>query len=283
MDQTPFTPRSRELGDALRTLRKQFARGAEFAESLGWDPSKVSNVERGKVRPSEADLAQYLTACGKDRDCITEFVNQYRQAFNPYFAQQTDKFSTVMFAERGAATITGYSKTALPDLLRIDGYTEMLLQRRGATPDQIETAIRSQRERQRILRSSNRPSCVFYIAETALSAQLDEVRERMDQLELLRRYSRIIRIIPDGKTLPSSTDFTMYAHEKSPTTVVVDCEFAKVFIQDGSAVSQCQAVLATLSEMALGHTDSGALLSRLLGEEYVAVIKAAASEQPTAP
>ncbi len=34
MDQPAFTPRSCELGDSLRTLRKQFAKGSEFAELL---------------------------------------------------------------------------------------------------------------------------------------------------------------------------------------------------------------------------------------------------------
>ena len=282
MEQTPITPRSRELGDALRTLRKQFAKASEFAELLDWDPSKVSNIERGKVRPTEVDLAQYLTACGKDRSWITEFSNDYRHAFNPYFAQEAANFSTVTFAERTAATITACDKTAIPELLRTIKYTEKLLQQRGANPEQIQATIQVQQERQRILHSTARPSCLFFVAETTLSTQLDDARERMDQLELLRRLSRFVRIIRTNEKIPYSTDFTVYEHEKTPTTIVVDCEFAKVFVQDDTATSQCRTVLAALNDMALSHTESRDLLSQLLAEEYVAGIKAATDERPTA-
>ena len=282
MDQPAFTPRSCELGNSLRTLRKQFAKGSEFAELLDWDPSKVSNIERGKVRPTEVDLAQYLTACGKDRSWITTFADHYRQAFEPYFAQGSDNFSTVTFAERAAATIIGYGRAAIPELLRTDVYTEKLLQIRGVGPQQIQSAVQSQRERQRIFQSGGQPTFLFYVAETAVSAYLDEARARMDQLELLRRSSRLLRIIPIGNELPSSIDFTIFEHEKTPTTVVVDCEFAKLFIQDDAAISQCRTVLTALNDMALNHTDSSGLLSRLLTEEYVAGLKAATGERPAA-
>lgn len=282
MDQTAFTPRSCELGDALRALRKQFAKGSEFAELLDWDPSKVSNIERGKVRPTEVDLAQYLTACGKDRSWITTFADQYRQAFEPYFAQESDNFSTVTFAERAAASITGYGRSAIPELLRTDAYTEKFLQRRGVGPQQIQSAVQSQRERQRIFQSGARPSCLFYVTESAVSAYLNETRARMDQLELLSRSSRLLRIVPTGNELPSSIDFTIFEHEKTPATVVVDCEFAKLFIQDDAAISQCRTALTALNDVALNHTDSNDLLSRLLTEEYVADLKAATDEQPAA-
>lgn len=282
MEQTPITPRSCELGDALRTLRKEFAKGSEFAEQLDWDPSKVSNIERGKVRPTEVDLAQYLTACGKDRGWITDFNNNYAQAFQTYFAQDATSFSTVAFAERTAAAIIGYGRTAIPDLLRTIEYTEDLLQRRGASPSQVQAAVHSQRERQRVLRSDARPSLLFYVAETALRTQFKDARTRMDQLELLRRMSRFLRIIPSEETLSSSTDFTVYEYEKFPTTVVVDCEYAKVFIQDGGATSQCQTLLVALNDVALSHTDSSRLLSQLLVEEYVTGIKEATDDRPAA-
>jgi transcriptional regulator with XRE-family HTH domain len=282
MEQTPITPRSCELGDALRSLRKQFAKGSAFAEQLDWDPSKVSNIERGKVRPTEVDLAQYLTACGKDRSWITEFSNNYTHAFQTYFAQEAANFSTVTFAERTAAAVTGYGRAAIPDLLRTIEYTENLLLQRGASPEQVQAAIQSQHERQRMLHSTARPSFLFYVAEMALKRRCEDARKRMDQLELLRRMSRFLRIIPASEKLSFSTDFTVYEHEKAPTTVVVECEFAKVFIQDGIATSQCQTVLAALNDVALSHTDSRGLLSQLLAEEYVAGIKAATDDRPAA-
>ncbi|MFJ8966807.1 Scr1 family TA system antitoxin-like transcriptional regulator [Lentzea sp. NPDC102401] len=266
----------------LRALRQEFPTGSEFAERLDWDPSKISNIERGKVRPTELDLAQYLTACSKGKSAITEFTNHYRNAFESYFAQNWDNFETIAHAERSATTITGYGKESLPVLLRTVHYTERLLQERGATPEQIQDAIRSQRERQRILYPTSRPSCLFYVAETALSAPLNVDRERMDQFELVRRMSRFIRIIPTDKRLPASTDFTIYERDKAPATVVAECEFARVFVHDGSAVSQCRAALAALDDVALSPAESKILLSRLLAEEYVTVLQVATGEQPTA-
>jgi transcriptional regulator with XRE-family HTH domain len=282
MYRIPLTPQSRELGDELRHLRAQFTKGAEFATLLGWDPSKVSNIERGKVCPTETDLAQYLTACGKDLDCITEFSNRYRHAFAPYFAQRSGNFSTIMFAERTATTITGYSKATIPDLLRTTGYTTQVLRQCGATPEQIRSALESQRERQRILRSAKRSDCTFYVTERAITAHLADGRAMMDQLELLKRLSWALRIVPDEKDVPASTGFVVYEHEKMPTTVVVDCDVAGVFIHDDAAISRCRAVLAALSDVALSEAESRDLLSQLLAEEYVAVIKAATSEQSVA-
>lgn len=282
MDRIPLTPRSRELGDELRRLRKQFAKGAEFAAQLGWDPSKVSNIEHGKARPTEKDLTQYLTACGKDLDCIDEFSNRYRHAFEPYFAQRADNFSTIIFAEHTATTITGYSKETLPDLLQTADYTTHVLRQCGATPEQIRAALESQRERQRVLRSATRPDCTFYVSERAVTTQLGDGRATMDQLELLKQLAWALRIVPDDKDLPTSTGFVVYEHEKAPTTVVVNCDLAGVFIHDDVAISRCQAVLATLSSVALSNAESRDLLSALLADEYVAVIEAATCEQSVA-
>ncbi|MDX8033491.1 helix-turn-helix transcriptional regulator [Lentzea sp. BCCO 10_0856] len=280
MDRAPLTPRSRELGDELRTLRERFARGSEFAKSLDWDPSKVSNIERGKVHPTDIDLAQFLTACGKDRRWITEFIGHYRQAFEPYFAQQPTNSTTILFAERTATTITGYGGTMIPDLVRTDAYTEHTLQQCGATPEQIRSAVQSQQERCCILRASRRPAYMFYVNETAVRAQLDDDRTRMDQLELLKRMAWALRVVPAGKELPSSSGFTLYEYEKMPATAVVDCDVARVFAQDDAATSRCRRVLARLDHMALSHSESRDLFSQLLTEEYVAAIATASGERP---
>ncbi|GLY53774.1 helix-turn-helix transcriptional regulator [Lentzea sp. NBRC 102530] len=279
MDRASLTPRSCELGDELRTMRERFARGAEFAKTLDWDPSKVSNIERGKTHPTDLDLAQYLTACGKDRRWITDFIGHYRQAFEPYFAQKPTNSTTIVFAERTTTTITGYGGPTIPDLFRTDAYTEHVLQQSGATPEQIQSAVRSQQERRCILRAPRRPACVFYVNETAVRAQLGDDRTRMDQLELLKLMSWALRVVPAGKELSSSSGFTLYEYEKIPATAVVDCDVARVFVQDDAATSRCQRVLAILDQTALSHSESRDLFSQLLTDEYVAAIAVASGER----
>ncbi|GAA3689118.1 hypothetical protein GCM10022267_89890 [Lentzea roselyniae] len=78
------TAYSRDLGDELRRLRESCTtfNGHAMAVQLGWDPSKVSNIERGKARASEIDLVQYLATCGKDIDYFEEFRSRYHNAFD---------------------------------------------------------------------------------------------------------------------------------------------------------------------------------------------------------
>src|SRR5687767_14940566 len=87
------TPYSRDLGDELRHLRESCTsfHGRAMAIQLGWDPSKVSDIELGKVRASQVDLVQYLATCGKNIDFVDEFIRRYHNAFDLYFAQMPDK------------------------------------------------------------------------------------------------------------------------------------------------------------------------------------------------
>ncbi|HEX7307508.1 helix-turn-helix transcriptional regulator, partial [Lentzea sp.] len=91
------TPLSRDLGDELRRLRESCTSftGRAMAVQLGWDPSKVSDIELGKVRASEIDLVQYLATCGKDLRYMEEFRLRYRHAFDLYFAQLPDNLRTL--------------------------------------------------------------------------------------------------------------------------------------------------------------------------------------------
>src|SRR5690348_9070923 len=97
MKTTTSTAYSRDLGDELRRLRETCTGmgGRALAVNLGWDPSKVSNIEHGKARASEIDLVQILTACGKDIDYFESFRERYTYAFEEYVLQVPDNLRTV--------------------------------------------------------------------------------------------------------------------------------------------------------------------------------------------
>ena len=101
------TAYSRDLGDELRRLREKFSglTGHAFAEQLGWDPSKVSNIEKGKARASEIDLVQYLMMCGRDTDHFEAFRARYRHAFDPYVVTVPDNLRTLALARIVAAIL----------------------------------------------------------------------------------------------------------------------------------------------------------------------------------
>lgn len=95
------TAYSGDLGDELRRVRETCMglNGRALAIKLGWDPSKVSNIEHGRARASEIDLAQLFTACGKNLDFLEEFKLRYRHAFDLYFAQVPDNLRTIAMTE----------------------------------------------------------------------------------------------------------------------------------------------------------------------------------------
>lgn len=104
------TAYSRDLGDELRRLRETCTglNGRNLAIKLGWDPSKVSNIEHGRARASEIDLAQLFTACGNDIDFFEDFRRRYCHAFDLYFVQVPENLRTLAMTESMAKKIVSF-------------------------------------------------------------------------------------------------------------------------------------------------------------------------------
>lgn len=283
MDQIIVTPQGCELGDDLRSLRKAagFDSGRNFALQLGWDPSKVSNIEHGKVRASETDLAQYLTACGKDRHSIAQFFERSRNIFDQYYAQSSESFGTIAFVERSATSITSYGGTTIPDLLRTDAYTKKMMQRAGATDDQVRAAIESLRLRQSILLRTNRPRCVFYLTERAIESADGMNESTLDQIEQLKQTRFPIYLVHNEKEALAATDFTIYDYDKRPATVFIDCEMAKVFTSDEAGVARCRSVVDTLNKVSMPRADSRNRIGKLIADRQVSTLLEATAEGPS--
>ncbi|PWK80951.1 helix-turn-helix protein [Lentzea atacamensis] len=165
---TPSTAYSRDLGDELRRLRETHTNlnGNALAVRLGWDPSKVSNIEHGKARPSEIDLVQYLTMCGKDIDFFEDFKRRYRNAFDEYIVQVPGNLRTVAMAESTATKIFSYDVLTVSGLLQTPGYAEGVFRECGfVVEERIPELVQIRTDRQAVLRKHNRPDCLFYIHE----------------------------------------------------------------------------------------------------------------------
>ncbi|ANZ36664.1 hypothetical protein BBK82_11895 [Lentzea guizhouensis] len=161
MSATTSTALSRDLGDELRLLRETTSKmtGRQFAVHLGWDPSKVSNIEHGKARASDVDLAQIMTACGKDLEYLQEFRSRYHNAFDPYFAQVSDNLRTIAMTEALATKITAYDILTPHGLIQTENYARALIDETGlAATAGIEWGVQLRMERQTVLRVLRR-SC----------------------------------------------------------------------------------------------------------------------------
>ena len=241
------TAYSRDLGDELRRMRQRFTglRGRGLATQLGWDPSKVSNMEHGKIRATEIDLAQYLAACGKDIDFIEDFFRRYRNAFDPYLAQAPDNLRTLLLTEASATKITSYDIVAVHSLLQTPAYARAL---QAATHE--DSAMDC--DRQAVLRRPASPECVFYLHEIALRMRLGGVQVMHEQHTKLLAHANIVRIVPlEATTAAFQSKCTLFEFEKATPIVYAESGHAKVFAQDEAAVDRAEKLFDLLDSVAL--------------------------------
>ncbi|WP_434445037.1 helix-turn-helix domain-containing protein [Lentzea sp. E54] len=267
MTVTTSTAYSRDLGDELRRLRQRFTglRGRSLAIQLGWDPSKVSNLEHGKIRVSEIDLAQYLTACGKDIDFIDDFCRRYRNAFDPYLAQSAADVRTLAMTEAMATKITAYDVLTVNSLLQTPKYARALQAATGHVPEDMD--------RQAVLRRPGGPTCVFYLHELALRMHPGDAQVMEEQCASLQANSRLVRIVPaEAETAAFQSQCTLYEFEKATPLVYAESDLAQVFAQDDTAVERSRKLFDLLDAVALDETRSQRLLAEYRGPTRLHVL-----------
>lgn len=266
------TAYSRDLGDELRRLRTTCTglNGRAFAIKLGWDPSKVTNIERGRARASEIDLAQLFTACDKNLDFLEEFKLRYRHAFDQYFAQVPNNLRTIAMTETTASKITTYDALTAPGLLQTRNYIHELFVVAGLEePENIEAFVDLRTERQAILRRPQRPECTFYVHELALQMRLGTDRLMAEQYKRMLFKTHVLRIVP-AKFMTAAlwSKATLYKFEKALPVAYAETDLVGVFAQDGAAVKRAEKLFARLDAIAL---DDGQ--SRRMLEEYVSGLR----------
>ncbi|WP_090068320.1 helix-turn-helix domain-containing protein [Lentzea flaviverrucosa] len=264
------TPYSRELGDELRRLRETCTQfhGRAMAISLGWDPSKVSDIELGKVRASDVDLVQYMATCGKNIDFIDAFRSRYYNAFDLYLAQVPDKLRTLALTEAMATKIISYDIMTVHGLLQTDDYArELFVDSHIEAPDDIERFVQARMDRQTIMRRPNRPECMFYLHELALRMRLGSPSVREDQYLRLLFNTHMLRIVPAHvSTLRSAC--TLYEFGKAAPVVYSETDTANVYAQDSAAVARTRRLFQRLDAVALDAEQSKRKLA-----EYVSALR----------
>ncbi|MDT7785798.1 MAG: hypothetical protein QOF58_4217 [Pseudonocardiales bacterium] len=266
------TAYSRDLGDELRRLRVTYTglNGRALAIKLGWDPSKVSNIEHGRARASEIDLAQLFTACGKDLDFLEDFKLRYRHAFDLYFAQVPDNLRTIAMTETTASKITTYDKLTAPGLLQTRSYAhELIAVAAIEEPENVEMFVDLRTERQAILRRPQRPECTFYVHELALQMRLGDDRLMAEQYKRMLFRTHVLRVVP-AKFMAAAlwSKATLYKFEKALPVVYTENDLARVFAQDGAAVKRAEKLFARLDAIALDDVQSRRMLA-----EYVSGLR----------
>jgi transcriptional regulator with XRE-family HTH domain len=255
---TPSTAYSRDLGDELRRLRETCTdlNAAKMAVRLGWDPSKVSNLEHGKARPSEVDLVQFLTLCGKDVDYFEDLKRRYRNAFEEYFVQVPGNLRTLALAESAATKIFSYDVLTVSGLLQTPEYADGVFRRSGfVVEERIPELVQIRIDRQAVLRKHDRPDCVFFLHELALQQRFGDDRVMEDQHLQLLFNAHLIRIVP-GDVPAISAGLMLFEFDKAPPVAHHDSDLAKLFVQDPGAIVRTRLIFSRLEEIALNEEQS---------------------------
>ena len=234
-----------------------------MAVQLGWDPSKVSNIETGKARPTEVDLAQYLATCGKGIEFLQDFADRYRHAFDLCFAQSPGNLRTLTMVENMATKIFAYEILLIPGLLQTEAYARALFMEAGIeTLEAIEKGVEKRMERQCIWRRPYRPESVFYVHELALRLQVGDAQTMEDQYLRLLFNADLVRIVPaNAVSLALKTPLSLFEFGKASPLAYTETDLANVFAQDAAAITESRKLFERLDAIALNAEESRSMLA----------------------
>ncbi|MEU6580914.1 helix-turn-helix transcriptional regulator [Nocardia sp. NPDC046763] len=216
------------LGARLREIRFHAGiSGAELARRSHWDPSKVSKIEYGKVKPSREDLEAYCRECGAE-DQLSDLVAT-RQHIDTAYLEWRKVLSTgtrrrqqaSIKWESEARILRWHEPMLVPGLLQTADYAAGILRKLiefQQIPNDLDQGVSKRMERQQVLYQRDH-LFHFVIAEQALYTTVgdDQVMAgQMDRLLAVQGMPRVtLGIVP--RTAPfetATTGFVMFDSKK---------------------------------------------------------------------
>jgi transcriptional regulator with XRE-family HTH domain len=226
-----YETRRLRFGDRLVGLRIAAGMQAkDLAAELGWDPSKISKIERGKQMPSDADLLGWLGAVEASVGLVEELRHELRELRVRHDAWRRQlraghraRQERDAGEERAAGMIRAVDVMAVPGLLQIADYARAVLTSQadllGVPADDVDEAIRARMLRQRVLYEPGRRIEIL-VAESALAtsvcppvvmaAQLDRLASaiglpevRFGVLPQYRQWPHCSRLVSGSSTTTS--------------------------------------------------------------------------------
>ncbi|AHH20019.1 putative transcriptional regulator, XRE family [Nocardia nova SH22a] len=212
------------LGQRLREIRRRAGiSGRELARLSGWHESKISKIEYGRVKPSDADVRAYCVHTGA-RDQLEDLlatVHNIDAAYIEYRRQHAaglkrGQQKSIRLAER-SKLMRIYQPTVIPGILQTAEYAEAILRHSVdfyRLPDDIDEAVAKRLERQQFLYRGDRRFHIL-IAEQVLytPAGSDAVMVgQLDRLMAVIGLSRVLLgIVPADAAPPmQTTNFVMF-------------------------------------------------------------------------
>jgi transcriptional regulator with XRE-family HTH domain len=203
------------LGARLRELRQQAGlTGKEFAESLGWQATKISKIELGRQTPTAADITVWTSATNADgalADLLASLRNlelQYAEWRRVLRAGAAARQQAGIDLDAKTTTFRIFVSTLIPGLLQTAEYARCrLVESVGLheAPDDVDEGVRTRMRRQDILYEPSR-RFHFVLTEAALRYRTcppDVLAGQLDRLLALISLRNLrVGVIPFGTRLP---------------------------------------------------------------------------------
>ena len=237
----------------------------EVADRLGWSQSKVSRVERGAAPVSPAELVRYAARCGAELSDVDRILDWCQEVVPPGY-WLANNFASLIFHESTAAFSTSWCPLVVHGLLQTQEYATALLAQARLEPKVAKFMVGVRMMRQEMLHS--RPF-EFFIHEQALRLRVGDnqvMNEQMLKLVLLANQPRItIRVIPMavGERGMFGSSFELFRYTGGGPLVYLEVKPEGLFVEDRSYVANYHALLADMSEVALGRGESREMFAEL--------------------
>lgn len=182
------------LGQRLRELRRQADQtGKELADSLSWQPSKVSKIENGKQTPSDDDITAWTRATNTEHE--TEGLLASLHTLEVQHAEWQRVLKAGMLghqlelSEQDAKTklYRSFEPAVVPGLLQTAEYARALFSRAVTVhrvPNDVNYAVAKRMQRQEMLYRTDK-AFHFIVTEATLRYRLCSVEIMLGQLDRL--------------------------------------------------------------------------------------------------
>ncbi len=265
-----------ELAERLLALRTATGlNGKDFADGLGWQPSKVSRLENNRQRPTKEDLTKWANACGRpdEADQLIRLLEELhathrawrRRARAGHALVQADYNKLVARSTR----ISEFTLTFVPGPLQTPAYARRVFaemkELHALADDDVDQAVATRLERQRYLYDDTK-QWEFLLAEPVVLWGLcppDVMRAQLDRILTAMNLSHVrIGILPLRRPLARTPQNSFVLYD--------DTAFVETFTAEticGAEESLLyQRILDSLWAEAIEGDDAAALVRRTMGE-----------------
>ncbi|GAA2149461.1 helix-turn-helix domain-containing protein [Actinomadura napierensis] len=241
----------------------------ELAETLGYTPQWIGQVEAAKSIPSKEfaqNLDTHFTTNGVfERQQKRIIETRHKSILPPGFTEYQER-------EAEANQIRGFDLMLIRGLLQTESYMRAIVGH-DQDPDTAERLISERLKRQEILTRENPPHVWFTMDEAALRRSIagpDVMREQLAHLLAMgERHNVSIDIVPmDQRYYEGLTgSFTILDFTNAPEVAYTESAGQGVLIQDPRRVATFAVMYNSLRGDALRVEESRALITSVM-EEY---------------